>query len=385
MKKENITGLLVYILILALAVVFGFVILKEYYNVGSSHMESWAFSLFILGAVLAGAVFNGILFELAHMLGAKLGGYKILSVSIYGFTFYKVENKTKFRFASYDGLTGETKITPKAGLKKEANPTWYFLLGTLFYGIEIVLAIIAFGLLTGADTEHASLVSWGYFILTAAIVGGMILIYNIIPLHLDSMTDGYRMRQASGKNNRKSFNNLLRMENGEVVDESVHEEAAVTPFSADLKLNRLYEFLDAHDYESAEKVLDEEILSNPKLSKGTYLRARAQKIFILILTRTKEESLEFYEKEVPMAERRLISDDVSMDSIRAYILMSGILDKSRSETLLALKRVYRAYKGVPDSRKDLERKLFNEALNAVIQAHPNWELEQYLMKEPESK
>lgn len=385
MKKENITGFIVYLLILAMAVLFGFVVLQQYfYNAGSRRMEGWQFALFILGAVLSGAVFNAIVFEIAHVIGAKIGGYKVVSVSILGFTFYKDENKTKFRFSSYDGLTGETKITPKSGLKKEANPTAYFLLGSLIYAIEIFAAIFAFSLILSMKDENEELVSWAYFILTAAVVGGMILVYNIIPLHLDSMTDGYHMRQASGKNNRKAFNNLLRMENGETIDTNEEVEKSINPFSADIKVNKLYENLNAGDYVGAEKVIDEEILTNPKINKNTYLRARAQKIYINIMTKTGEELLAFYENEVPLTERRMISEDVSMDCIRAYVLMSGLLDKSRSECTLALKKLYRAYKGVPEQRKDLERRLFNEALNKVIAAHPTWELDAYLMKEPES-
>ena len=387
MKKENITGLIVYMIILGLAIVFGLIVLRTYFEEsGNAAMEGWQFALFILGAVASGAVFNAILFELAHIIGAKAGGYKIVSVSIFGLTFIKEEGKTKVRFASYDGLTGETKITPKNNAKKEPNPTLYLLLGTIFYAIEIIGAIFAFSFISSIKNNE-SIVCWAYFILTAAVVGAMILIYNIIPLHLDSMTDGYRLRQVSGMKNRKAFNNLLRMENGESIDENAeveksHEESA---FSADIKINKLYSLLNERDYAGAEQVLDQDILSNPKISKNVYLRARAQKIYINIMSKSIEEAAEFYEKEVSIAERRNISDDVSMDCIRAYVLMSGLFDKSHSECLIALKKLYRAYRNVPAQRKDLEREMFNLALTKVIEAHPTWELENYLMKAPEEE
>ena len=383
MKKENIAGLIVYIVILALAIVFGLTILKQYFaDAGDRALEGWQFALFILGAVLAGAVVNATIFEIAHIIGAKAGGYKIVSVCILGLTFYKEDGKTKIRFAQYDGLTGETKITPKKGLKKEANPTLYLLLGSLLFVIELLAAIIVFAYITsktGGDKK------WAYFILTAAIVGAMILLYNILPLRLDSMTDGYRLRQCSGQKNRKAFNNLLRMENGEKVEEGETEAIELSAFSNDIKLNHLYELLNTRDYVGAEKVLDEEIISDPKVSKNVYLRARAQKIYINLMTKSLEDSMMFYDEEVSLQERRAISDDGSMDCIRAYVLMSGLLDKSRSECNLALKKLLRAYKAVPDARKDLERKLFNEGLQKVIDAHPTWELEQFLIKEPESK
>ena len=103
------------------------------------------------------------------------------------------------------------------------------------------------------------------------------------------------------------------------------------------------------------------------------------------MTKSLEEAQEFYDKEVPHSERKEISGDVSMASIRAYILMSGLLDKSRSETELALNKVLRAYKKTSKSRQEVELKLYNEALKKIIAAHPNWELEGYLLEEKSEK
>mgnify|MGYP003292011588 CR=1 FL=1 len=384
MKKENVTGIIVYVIILVLAVVFGITVLREYFEfAGNKAMESWQFVLFIVGAVLSGAVGNAILFELAHVIGAKAGGYKILSVSVFGLTLVKVEEKWKLKFSNYDGLTGETKILPKDGRKKEPNPTLYLLLGTLFFAIEIIAAVFVFAYMS--SNEDKSDLHWAYFILTAAVVGAMILIYNIIPLHLDSMTDGYRLRQVAGAKNRKAFNDLLRMEAGVAVAEGADQGEAATSFSADIKLNTLYEYLNKRDYANALTVIKEDILTNPKISKSVYLRAKAQEIYVNIMMKSLPEALEYYDAEVPLDVRRHISNDVSMDCIRAYVLMSGLLDKSRSECNLALKNLLRAYRDVPKNRKDLERQLFNDGLQKVIEAHPTWELEKFLMKDPEEK
>lgn len=384
MKKENITGIIVYFVILVLAVVFGVVVLREFTSSGNCHIEAWQFILLIVGAVFAGAIGNAIIYEIAHVLGAKMGGYNILSVSVFGFTFLKFNGKWKFKFANYDGLTGETKIVPKDNTKKEPNPTMYLLLGTLFYAIEIIVAVIVFVYMSSIENNQN--LHWAYFIITAAVVGAMILIYNIVPLHLDSMTDGYRLRQVSGAKNRKAFNNLLRMEAGLAVkDETPEEKAAASAFSADIKLNDLYTYLNERDYASANKVIKEDILSNPKLSKNVYLRAKAQEIYVNIMMKTQEEALEYYDNEVPLDVRRNISNDVSMDCIRAYVLMSGLLDKSRSECNLALKSLLKAYRDVPNNRKALERQLFNDGLKKVIDAHPTWELEKFLMKDAEEK
>ena len=93
------------------------------------------------------------------------------------------------------------------------------------------------------------------------------------------------------------------------------------------------------------------------------------------------ETLVSYDKEVPVSERREISNDVSMASIRAYLLMSGLLDKSRSECIIALNNVYSAFKHTPKNRQHTELVLFNEALQKVVDAHPDWELEGYKLQE----
>lgn len=94
-----------------------------------------------------------------------------------------------------------------------------------------------------------------------------------------------------------------------------------------------------------------------------------------------EEAKKYFEEKVPVPIRRDISKDVSMVSIRTYILMEGLFDKSRSECLRALNALKTALKHTTPSRKKVEIKLFNEALNKVIDAHPDWELETYILNE----
>ena len=68
MKKEDVSGIVVYLLILAIAVVFGLTILREY----SSQWDSvFVYILFIFGAILTGVILNAVIFELAHIAGAQ--------------------------------------------------------------------------------------------------------------------------------------------------------------------------------------------------------------------------------------------------------------------------------------------------------------------------
>ena len=330
MKKEDVSGIIVYLLILAIAVVFGITVLRE--HSASSNMDTFVYILFILGAILTGILLNSILFEVGHILGAKAGRYEIVSVNILGLLWYKEEGKTKFKFSGYDGLTGETVILPKKDAKKEPNPTPYLMFGTLFYLVELIIIIVLFTLYNTKD--NMLMYNIVYFLLVVAVIGGMVLIYNILPFKLDAMTDGYRMRMTTNNANKKAFNELLRVQYAISQGEENVEVATfseITNFTAELNLNKVYTLLDKKEFEEAEKLIDIILAGKSTISEKVYTRARAQKIYINIFTKPIEEAKEFYDKEVPMDERRRISNDISMVSIRTYLLMSGILDGSRSE------------------------------------------------------
>ena len=384
MKREDLAGLVVYLIIFGFAIVFGFTVLREF--AAGSGMTTGPFFGYIIGAIAIGVVFNSILFELGHILGAKVGRYDIVYVNVLGFMFYKKDNKLKFKFGNFEGLTGETKIRPKENAKKEPNPTPYLLFGTLFFLIEIIAVLVAFVILNqsvqGLKSSFECRVA--YFLLVIGVIGFMILIYNIMPFRLDTETDGYRLRLVSNPKNKEAFNELLRVqyaiENGDKNVE-VKTFTTITNFTADLNLNKVYALLNEGKFQEALPYIDSILDSKETISNKTYLRTKAQKIYIDIMCNSLEKAQEFYDKEVPHAERKEISADVSMASIRAYILMSGLLDKSLSETELALNKVLRAYKKTSKSRQEIELKLYNEGLKRVIEAHPSWNLEGFLLEE----
>ena len=376
MKKEDLTGIIVYLLILAGAVVFGVTVLRTHAT--NSEMDTFIYILYILGAIAVGVLFNSILFEVAHMIGAKIGRYQIVSVAILGVLWTKENGKTKIKFSSYDGLTGETKIVPKADAKKEPNPTPYLLFGALLYTIELATIVILFTLFGGSETKV--LVNIVYFLLVVAVIGGMIFIYNILPFRLDSMTDGYRMRMCTNAANKKAFNELLRVEYAVSQGDPNVEIATfenITNFTADLNLNKVYLLLDKGEYKEAEKLVDIILAGQENISEKVYIRARAQKIFINLYTKSIDEAKEYYDKEVPMSERRVLSNDLSMVSIRTYLLMPGLMDGSKSECMIAINNVRKCFNSTPKQRQKYEANLFNGALEKVNELHPTWKLTDY--------
>ena len=378
MKKEDVIGLIIYLIIIALAIVFGITVLQAH-NPDSS-FQGFSYVGFVAICVILGVVLNAIMYELAHILGAKVGKYLILSVNVLGFTFYREQDKFKFRFSSFDGLTGETKIVPKKGFEDKANPTPYLLFGSLFFVVEAVIVMVLFTLFK--DSKNAALTDVAYGALTVGAIGLVILFYNIVPLRIDSMTDGYRLTMVSNPKNKAAFNELLRveyeMQQGNKVEVKLFDE--ITNFTADLNLNKVYALLDEKKYEEAEQILDKIIAAKEGIDVKVYIRARAQKIYINLMNKDLEAAKAYYDKEVPVSERREISNDVSMQSIRAYLLMSGLLDKSRSECIIALNNVYKAFKKTPKNRQATELTLFNEALDKVVAAHPDWELDGYKLQ-----
>ena len=381
MKKEDVTGIIVYLIIIVLAILFGVFALQDHANHSYFTGMGFAYVIYIILSVLVGALLNAILFEVAHVLGAKLGKYEIVSVNILGLLFYKENGKRKVKFSSFDGLTGETRIVPKKDMVDKANPYPYLFFGTLFFAVEAIIVMILFWNLY--KNENVVVTDVAFSLLTMGAIGFVILLYNILPLHVDSITDGYRLTMVSNPKNKAAFNELLRVEyeieqGNTDVEITVFNE--ITNFTADLNLNRVYTLLDKKQYAEAEEILDKIIAAKEEVSAKVHIRARAQKIYINLINKDLEAARAYYDKEVPVAERREISNDVSMASIRAYLLMSGLLDKSRSECIIALNNVYRAFKRTPKNRQEIEVALFNEALDKVVAAHPDWELEGYRLQ-----
>ena len=375
MKKEDITGTIVYLLILGFGAVFVFTVLK---NHGGASGLGDMYILFNIGALIAGVLFNAILFEVAHIIGAVIGGYNVISVNILGMNFKKDAGKWKFGFNSFNGFTGETKITPKEGRKKESNPYPYLLFGSLLFVIEVIAVMIVFSMYRN---ELGAKGNVAYFLLTVGAVGLMIFAYNILPFQLDSITDGYRLTKVTNPKNREAFNELLKVEydmsQGKEVDIKVFKE--ITNYTADLNLNKVYALLDEGKFAEAEEILDGIISAKENVSKDVYVRAKAQKVYIRLINNDIEAAASYYENDVPVSERRDISDDNSMACIRAYILMSGLLDKSRSECVIAINKVGAALKKSSESRREIEKNLYNTALEKVHSAHPKWELDKYYL------
>lgn len=388
MKKEDIISLLVYILMIVIAIMVGYFVVGNLMsdfgggNMGVGGKVAWALLL-----VIGGIILNVALMELGHMLGAKVSGYKYFSVNMLGLCFYKSIGKWKVKFTNFDGLTGETKIAP---IKENASPRWYSLMPLIFYVVEAVILMVVFNILKGMipkdkiyDPGPQTMLLVCIMCILFVTIGGMLTLYNIFPAKLDSTTDGYRLTLLSKKENISAFNELMRIEcayseGKELEDMKVFDE--INNFTCSINLYTVYKHLKNKNYPEAITLLDKMIAEKSKISRETYCSVVAQRMFIVLLTQDYNAAKAYYDKYLNQDERRYISNDLSMPSIRAYMLISSILDISEHEARYAKSRVKKALKRTLPGRVEVEKELYEAALTKVDQVRPEWHIKQMEVK-----
>ena len=382
MRKEDVTSLFVYMIIIAIAMVYGLVFLQPYYA-ESNFTSVGLYALFILGSIVAGIVANAVLLELGHLAGAKLGKYKVLSFNILHFGVRRnEEDKMKFGFFDYDGLTGEVKILP---LGEDSNPRHYLTLGTLFSSLLIGGCLAGFLLLGKYD---GTLKDMSRFFLTAGVVSLVVLLYNILPLRLDTINDGYRLLMVSNPKNREAFNELLKVEYAISQghnDVEIKTFTDLTNFTAELNMNKIRMLIDNKKFAEANELLDLLLSKKDDVSNKVYLETIVQKIYVLKNLNNDEEFLAYIEKNIDLELRKVIADNKRLSSIRAYLIIEGFYDNSKNECLYALAKVERAYKHVEKKRRSVELVQFNEVIDMIDAAHPKWGIGQYKLVDANKK
>jgi hypothetical protein len=366
MKKEDAASLIVYAVMIGLALFIGLGIIQPIFASNASVAGSQY--LFAIVSVIIGVLFNALLLELGHVIGGLLGKYRITSVNILGFTFYKKDGKVKFAFKMFDGLTGETRFLPKS---EKSNPRIAIMFPILFFLIELIVAIILYAVISTSQNVDLVWLSIGAIIVAS--IGGMMTLYNVVPFKLDAMTDGYRMTLFSKKINIEAYNELMLIENsgGELLPRIFDE---ITDYTAEVNLITVYRNIKDKNFVKAEEILENIIKKETKTSSSTHNRSIAQLLFLKIMNETLEEAKKYYET-ISSSIQRFISNDLSMPSLRAYLLIAGLMDDSQGEVMYCLDRKKKAIKYTPAGISEIENALFNEALEKVKLAHPDWKLE----------
>jgi len=365
MKKEDFLGLFVYAGMIIISIFIGLRIIQPAF--GAMPLSVGEQYLFAIVSILAGFLINVILAEVGHVVGARLGGYAILSVNVLGLCMFKSQGKWKVGIRPYEGLTGETRITPR---RPNAKPQLNLWSGLIIYLIEFAIGMVLY-LVIPSD------IPLRYAAVIVISVGGMLMFYNVMPFKLDTMTDGYRLALISKGVNVEAYNELMRI-NMDISDgkkpENIKSFSEITTLTAQVNLYRVYEFLGQHKFAEAEEVLDLILAKPEKLNEMTNSRVMSQKIFVVLMTKPHDEAAKFYEEKLDSRAKHFLSADSSLESLRAYLLVAGLLEDSRSECVYVIERKSKAIKrGGEVNRKEVEAMLFDEALEKVKSQHPDWE------------
>ncbi len=365
MKKEDAASLIVYAVMIGLALFVGLGIIKPVFEANASVAgNQYAFAIV---SVVIGVILNAIFLEVGHILGGLIGKYRIHSVNIFGFCFYKKNVKTHFAFKMFDGLTGETKFLPK---NENSNPRPATLIPVAIYLVELVTSIILYALISTSLNIDLVWLSIGAIIVAS--IGGMMTLYNIVPFKLDAITDGYRLTLFAKKINVVAYNELMLAENGdEPFSPRVFDE--ITDFTAEVNLISVYRNIKEKKFEDAETILSNIISNEMKTSASTHNRAIAQLLFLKIMNEPLEDAKAYY-ATIPSSIQRFIANDLSMPSLRAYVLIAGLMDDAQGEIMYCLDRKKKAIKYTAPGIAEIENSLFKEALDKVKAVHPDWKL-----------
>ncbi len=377
MKKNDVMGYIVYAIMLGAAVGVGFGVIRPLLTdksiTGQLPMEGF---LLILLSVLAGLVLTAVVLELGHLLGAKIGGYKVASWTCLGIAFKRdKQGKMKVGFGGFDGLTGETKVVPND--VEKSNPRPFIFMPLVLFLLEVILcvALIVFGN-NSAVQGAVTLKIVGITVLT---VGCLIFIYDIFPAALDSKNDGAYFVIFNSKTNVIAYNQILmaedKMAHGEDVGETKIYES-VTDFTVKLNEVALYKALNEKNFDEALRINEFTINSKNSVSSKIYLNAVAQKMALHLYLNPLDEAKEEY-INLKLEEKKFIANLSTGPAVRAYILISGLVEESEGETKLAMDKAEVAIKNSGEDKRSAEEYLMKEALKKIIKKHENWDFSEY--------
>ncbi len=388
MKRNDFATILAYIGMIAIALLVGFLVIRPIILEWNSDIKL----LVVILALVGGILLNAILLELGHLLGAKVGHYIVYSLCVFGITFKKdKEGKTKVTFGGFDGLTGETKISPKDIEKSTTSGLIAFPL--VFFMLEVLAGVILMAVSTrlvngvGGTAADPNAVWLRIVSVIVLSTGGMIFLYNYFPAHVDSETDGYRMLLLSKKINKEAYNQLLlnryQSEMGMPLSAfPVYDD--VTDYTAQVNMDHVYTELAKNNFGPAILIVQKTLDTEERISAGTRSEAMAMKLSLVLLTTKRDVGLQYYDN-IENDDRRYLAEFFNAPSLRAYLLVSGVLEGSETETAYAMDKASRVMKHVPKSHKAIEEKLLDLTIQRIKTLHPSWKLPSWKDEEEEEK
>lgn len=367
MEKNEFGSILVYLIMLALIYLVGQTVIVFALK-GIDVTVNQALYIFIC-AVISIVTFT-LFFEVGHIVGAKIGNYKCVYFNFFGLCFYRAGGKWQFKFEGFDGLFSETRFAPK-NIEKKSNPAHFLRGGLVAFLISIAVGLVIFSLgALPATVRYGTLIYFG--------VGLVFMLYNIIPMKTDILNDGYRLKLLGSKENAEAYNDFMRIENDArlgITTEEFKVYESITPMTVLINDYAYYSKLANHEYEEAEKIIDIILKDTSNLSAEKAYRYRFEKLFFVILNKTKEEASDYYWKEMSSYDRKALAKDNYISSRRVYLLVSGIINESIYESQIAIEGMKkRINKMVDKTKRQVELELYEKCIHLVMENIKNEDL-----------
>ncbi len=366
MKKESIISTVFLLLVLAVAIIMGLTVISDAF--AKLYESELSPVLFTLITLVIGFVFNVVYLELAHVVGAKAGKCKVVSVNCYYLTLKKTNKGWKFVTEDFDGLTGETKIikTDKSKLNT------YVWMPIVFYAFELAICIVLYSM--GQTAEINSPLRWlAISALLWIILSSILFVYDFIPFKLDTSNDGYRLSLLTKPDNAKAlldymdYQGHLSLGDGE---NKLEFNENYTDFTVETNLIVVEKAILKRDYEKANEMLLKMKSTENKIDSYLMKRICAQLMFVMLMTKSADEVKKYYDENVGDAERKFISNDSTVEGLRAYALIAGLIDESQFEVQYALSKKEKALKRCQPADVEEEKKLFEEVVQKIKDKQP---------------
>ena len=373
MKRNDFATFIVYVAMIAIALLVGLTVIKPIIDTYSSSLPLPAVAIMVLGLVV-GVLLNASLIEIGHLLGAKTGKYTVLRFIILGMGFKRVEGKNKACFSGFDGLADETKVAPKDA--KTSSLTGYIMFPVLFLFIEFITCMVLIVTFQAKEGSEPSLAWLRIFLTTILTVAGMIYLYDLFPARIDSVTDGYLLVLLAKPANKEAYNNLLLAEAASFEKKPIPETPVyddITDFTAGINLLTVYNRLMEGKPDMALPVLEKTVVAEAGPSKDTVMQAKILKLTILLEKENREKGKKMYE-ELEDAEKKYIAAFPNLTALRAYLLIASFIEGSESETNYAIDKAEKAIKSCEPMYKEAEKSLLQLDVDLTREAHPSWKV-----------
>lgn len=370
MEKNEFGSIIIYLIMFALLYLVGQTVIVLVLNSIEAAINQFAY---ILICTIASLILFTIIYELGHVIGAKIGKYKCVYFNIFGLCFYKDNEKWKFKLDGFDGLFSETRFIP-VNNEVKSNPAHFLRGGIVSFLVSVVVGLGIFMVNIIPETVRFSTLI--YFA-----IGLVLLLYNIIPMKTDILNDGYRLKLLGSKENAEAYNDFMLIESNKrkgIITEDFKVYESITPMTVLINNYAYYKKLANKDFAGAEEIIDI-ILKNPDaLDSNTIYRYRIQKLFFVIMNKSKEEASEYYWKEMSSYDRKFLSKDNYIPSKRVYLLVSGIINESFSESKIAIEGMKKRIDRLTDKvQKAVELELYATCIEKAMKALDSEDLIKY--------